>query len=256
MSEPDFIQAQRRFAAHLRDPERNAAPADVEDRRLAVYRDLFFSNINNFLTNGFPVLHGLLSPERWQRLVRDFFHDHASASPYFVDIPAEFVTWLTEAFQPDAQDPPFMTELAHYEWMELVVDVAREEIPDTGFNSGGDLLQGAPLISPLVCVLAYRWPVHRISSEFQPAEPLEAPVWLLIYRDRADSVQFMEINAVTARLLELLQQDEMLTGRRVLELIADELPGADRDQVLAFGAETLERLRERDIILGTRLDAV
>lgn len=256
MSEPDFIRAQREFAAHLRDPERHAAPADVEDRRLAVYRELFFNNIDSFLSNGFPVLHSLLPAQRWQRLVRDFFRDHASSSPYFVEIPQEFVSWLAESFTPEEGDPPFMLELAHYEWMELVLDVSREEIPATGFNPGGDLLQGSPMISPLSCVLSYHYPVHLIGESFQPREPLEQPVWLLVYRDRADRVQFMEINAVTARLLELLRADEMQTGEAALERIAGELSGADREQVLRFGADTLRRLRERDIVLGTRLDPV
>lgn len=256
MSEPEFIRAQRAFAAHLRDPERHPAPADVEDRRLQIYRDLFFNNVNNFISNGFPVLKSLLSASRWQRLVRDFFRDHGAESPYFVDIPREFVTWLSEAFEPEEGDPPFLLELAHYEWMELVLDVSREEIPRTGFNSDGDLLQGAPLLSPLVCVLSYSYPVHRIGPSFQPEVPGEQPVWLLVYRDGGYRVQFMEINAVTARLLTLMQEDGRRTGRALLEQIAGELPGADRHQVLHFGAETLARLRERDIVLGTRLDAL
>lgn len=253
MNEPDFIKAQRAFAAHLRDPERHRAPEDVEERRLRIYRDLFFSNIENFLSSGFPVLHALLPTARWQRLVRDFYRDHASQSPYFVEIPREFVAWLAEEFVPEEGDPPFMLELAHYEWMELVLDVSREELPASGFHPQGDLLAGVPLLSPLVCVLSYRYPVHRIGDSYQPAEPLPQPVWLLIYRDVDDQVQFMEINAVTARLVELLRQDDMKTGKMLLEQIAGELPAMDTEQVIRFGADTLERLRQRDIILGTRL---
>ncbi|HKX55116.1 MAG TPA: putative DNA-binding domain-containing protein, partial [Xanthomonadales bacterium] len=35
------------FAAHIRNPAVAPAPADVEDRRMQIYRDLFFNNICN-----------------------------------------------------------------------------------------------------------------------------------------------------------------------------------------------------------------
>ena len=37
----DFRDIQYAFARHIRDPENNPAPVDAEDRRLAIYRDLF-----------------------------------------------------------------------------------------------------------------------------------------------------------------------------------------------------------------------
>ena len=45
MSAPDFRQVQREFAAHLRDPANNPAPGNIEERRLAIYRELFFNNV-------------------------------------------------------------------------------------------------------------------------------------------------------------------------------------------------------------------
>ena len=95
MSEPEFQRLQRSFAAHLRDPERHPAPSGIEERRLTVYRQLFFNNINGFLEKGFPVLHSLYDEAGWRRLVRTFFDQHACASPYFLDIPEEFVTFLS-----------------------------------------------------------------------------------------------------------------------------------------------------------------
>ena len=47
---PEFQQKQYAFAAHIRDPENNPAPSGVEDRRMAIYRELFFNNLHNRLT--------------------------------------------------------------------------------------------------------------------------------------------------------------------------------------------------------------
>ena len=41
-----FQQTQYQFAAYIRDPEHQAIPDQIESRRMAIYRDLFFNNIN------------------------------------------------------------------------------------------------------------------------------------------------------------------------------------------------------------------
>ena len=54
-----FIEVQQQFMAHIRDPAHNAKPADVEERRMAIYRDLFFNNVDGFVSSAFPVLKSL-----------------------------------------------------------------------------------------------------------------------------------------------------------------------------------------------------
>ena len=114
---------QSEFAAHIRDPETNPAPADIETRRMAIYNELFFNNVSNFLAGHFPILCQTLSEERWALLVRDYFRDHRSHSPLFPDMPGEFLQYLAEEREKGQQsdpeqDLPFMAELAHYEWVE------------------------------------------------------------------------------------------------------------------------------------------
>ena len=46
---PDFQRKQYEFAAHIRDPDRVPAPKGIEDRRMGVYRHLFFNNLRNLL---------------------------------------------------------------------------------------------------------------------------------------------------------------------------------------------------------------
>ena len=77
MSEADFQRLQRAFAGHLRNPDTRPAPQGIEERRLEIYRNLLFNNVNGFIEQGFPVLFSLLDAERWQRLVRGFFEFHA-----------------------------------------------------------------------------------------------------------------------------------------------------------------------------------
>lgn len=247
-------QLQREFAAHLRDPARHPAPAGIEERRLQVYRELFFNNVAGLLAGTFPVLHALLGPERWQRLARDFYREYRCHTPLFLEVPREFVDYLgTERGERD-NDPPFLAELAHYEWVELALAIEEQDLASVAVDPDGDLLAGIPVLSPLAWPLAYRFPVHRLGPEFQPAAPPPEPSFYIARRGRDEQVEFLQANAVMLRLVERLQQHSDLTGAAQLDALADELPQLDRATVLAGGASALHELRAADVVLGTRPD--
>jgi uncharacterized protein len=251
---PRFKRVQLDFAAHLRDPARNPPPMGIEDRRLQVYRELFYNNVENFIASGFPVLRTLFNDAGWHALVRDYFSRHRSHTPFFHGIGKEFLDYLqNERGQPPG-DPPFMLELAHYEWVEMALGISEADIGGLACNAEGDLLAGVPVVSPLAWSLAYQYPVHQISPQNRPLAPGAQPTYIVVYRDRRDHVGFLEINAVTARLLQLIEAEPARTGREQLEAIARELQHPQPEVVIQAGREMLESLRQRDIILGTRGD--
>ncbi len=250
---PDFQRVQYAFSAHVRDPEANAPPADLEDRRMAIYRNLFYNNIQGFLASGFPVLRKLYSDDAWHRMARDFFAHHKSHTPYFPEISQEFLKYLQEERDPQPEDPPFLAELAHYEWVELALSVSEDEPDWEKIDPDGDLLQGCPALSPLAWLLSYHYPVHRISPEFRPDKCGEQPIYLLVYRDAQDKLDFMELNPVTARLVILMRDLPERTGHELLKQIADELDHQQPEQVIQGGVQTLAQLHEFGVVLGTRL---
>lgn len=247
-----FQKLQYQFCAHIRDPQKNPAPAGIEQRRLKIYRDLFYNNVEDCLANAFPVLRSLSSDEVWHRRVRDFFSRHECHEPQFHKVAEEFLQFLDQERGANVDDPPFLRELCHYEWVELELSVSPLELTPKLADPNGDLLEGRPLVSPLAWALAYEWPVQKIGPGFQPAAPGPQPTYLIVNRNRADEVKFMEVNAVTARLMELLQKDKRSSGRRLLGRIARELKHPQPEAVIAAGAEILNGLRARDILLGTR----
>lgn len=246
---------QKAFAAHIRDPGRAPRPAGVEDRRMAIYRDLFFNNINGFLSSNFPVLRKLYEDDLWQALVRDFFAHHKAHTPLFPELPREFLRYLQDVRGVRDTDPPFLQELAHYEWVELALGLDEREIDDLPHDADGDLLAGVPVLSPLAWPLTYQFPVHRIRPEFRPSEPPGASSHLLVYRDRSDRVRFMELNPVTARLVALLKDNESASGLECLERIAAELSHPRPRTIVEAGRRVLDDLHRRDVIPGTRVNA-
>lgn len=248
---PDFQQKQYAFAAHIRDPETNAPPAEVEDRRMAIYRELFFNNLLSLLSSTYPVLTRLHSSERWRALIREFMVRHQAQTPYFLEIPQEFLRFLETEHRSSDDDFPFLQELAHYEWVELALSVAEDENDFSTIDPDGDLLDGVPVKSALAWTLTYQFPVHRISREYQPREPGEQPTYLAIFRKADDELGFMELNPVTARLLELIDNNaDLAAGRSLLLQLADEMNYPNPDDLLTHGAATMEQMRQSEILLG------
>lgn len=253
MKRPAFQQLQYRFAAHLRDPERRRAPAGIEARRLRIYTELFYNNVQGFIASAFPVLRRITPDDRWHALVRDFYARHESHEPLFHKLAGEFLVYLGRRRRRGAArgDWPFLQELAHYEWVELALTIAQTDLTPELADPNGDLLEGVPVVSPLAWSLEYRYPVHRIGPGFLPREPPAQPTHLIVYRNRQDEIKFMEANAVTARLMQLLQARARASGRAQLVRLARELKHPQA-AVVAQGAAILAGLRERDIVLGTK----
>ena len=249
----DFQDMQYAFAAHLRDPENVAAPGGIEDRRMAIYRKLFFNNLNNLLGTMFPVLRKIHSDKKWRRMIRLFMQQHQAETPYFLQLPEEFLLFLQNEFEPDPDDFAFLQELAHYEYAELALSVSTEENDVTGVDPDGDLLKSTPVKSNLVWAYAYTYPVHRISPSYLPDSPAEQPVYLAVYRRRDDKVRFLELNAVTAALLDAIDNnDDNRSGEELLRALAETIQYTDVDALIGHGAAALEEMRQLEILLGTR----
>lgn len=252
-SAPERLRAlQHAFAGHIRDPERVEAPPGIEERRMKIYRELFFENINKFISRSYPVLRRLYADDDWDRLIREFFIEHRCQTPLFPELPREFLRYLTETRQAREDDPPFLLELAHYEWIELALKLDERSIEDVEADSEGDLLEGAPVFSPLAWPLSYRFPVHRIRPDFQPEEAPPEATHLLVYRRRDDTVRFMRLNAVSRLLIAEMQERAASTGREMLEAVAAAIGHRDPPSVVAAGAQLLADWRNKDIVLGTR----
>lgn len=249
---PEATRAlQYRFAAHLRDPENIPAPDGIEDRRLQVYRELFFNNVASLLAANFPVIRKLHDEASWRRLVRDFYREHPARTPLFHEIGGEFVAYLEARAERGAEDAPFLPELAHYEYAETRLALDEREAADVPHDPAGDPLAGVPVVSPLAWLLQYRWPVQRIGPDFRPDAPPAEPTLILLLRNADDRVEFHALDPLGALLFARLQANERCSGHECLDALLAEHAGAApglRDAGIAL----LRALRERGAILGTR----
>lgn len=246
----DAFAAQRALTSHIRDPQ-SPPPDGIEERRLRVYRELFYNNVEGVLAGNFPVMRRTLGAEAWNALVRGFVREHASRTPLFTELAREFLRYLASRTERGEADPPWLGELAHYEWVELALQISEARTADVPHEPDGGLLDGRPALSPLAWPLAYGWPVHRIGPDSVPDSPPAIPTLLLVQRAADGSVRFSELSPLAYRLLARIEESPELDGRAQLDALAQEAGADDVETFVAHGAAMLEQFRRDGVLLGT-----
>ena len=243
----EFQRFQHAFTSHIRNPRVNPCPPGIEAGRMQIYQRLVYQNLEGFLLTCFPVLRKVLGARRWSRLVRGFLAGHHSHSPFFRQIPEEFLQFLQNDGALPATFPEYVLELAHYEWIELVLATSTDTPEWEVIDPTGSLLEQRPILNPVLANLRYDWPVHRIAPRVRVSA---AETYLLVFRDAGDLVQFTEINAFTSRLIHLLESAEH-TGRTALEIIIKEARHPSAEAVIQGGFKIMHDLQARGALLGT-----
>lgn len=233
------------FAAYIRQPQDNPLPLGVKPERMAVYRELFFNNVTGFLSANFPVLHQIMGEAAWQQLAQDFFATHRCQTPYFSDISEEFLHYLQNERQCTA-DLPFMVELAHYEWVEMALAIAQGTLRLCPVDN---LVDSSLALSNFACVLAYQFPVHRLSPQYIPLTVPVQPTFLVVYRDVNEDVQFLDITLLTYQLLQLIQETPRQRVQDYLTQLLALFPAVDEAALRRHGEAILSDFALRGVVV-------
>ncbi|MDG6773730.1 putative DNA-binding domain-containing protein [Thiomicrorhabdus sp. ZW0627] len=247
IAQPHFQKLQQQFAEHIRNPEKPYAPKgeqQIEPRRLEVYESLFFNNVEGFFNSLFPVTSAVLGEDRWQQLMREYMIKHRARTPLFHRLGEEFLAFLNDSYEPQQQDPTFLLELAHYEWVELALGISPEEADSNPTGLKADLQQAYQL-SPVAWPLVYDWPVQQISVDYQPETAPEQVTTLLVFRNADDRVEFMEIAPLLYQWLTALNEAD--SARAALMPLTAELE-LDEAALEQFAVQTLQQLIDLNII--------
>jgi hypothetical protein len=246
---PLFQQQQRQFLHYLRQPQVAQLPAGFTAERLAVYADLLYNKFDESLAACFPVIHRILPPADWRALLLDFIAEHRCLTPYYRQIPDEFVQYLQQE-RDCADDLPFLAELAHFEWIELQLLIAESEPITIKPLTSEQLLSGVPVFTPVMQLLHYQWPVQNIGPHALPTEPPATTTHILGFRDSDDQVRFIALSPATAGLIELLNNG--LTGQQALQAMRGELTHAQFTELTGFGLSILTDLHRQGAIVDVR----
>ncbi|MSR14455.1 MAG: DUF2063 domain-containing protein [Gammaproteobacteria bacterium] len=248
---PAFIRAQHELTRHLRDPTTYSRPPALPEPRVAVYRKAVIHNIERFMADNFPRIKEILDPGIWESMIRDYFIRHRANTPTFAKLPQEFLDYLRVERQTQS-DPPFLYELAHFDWLENVIATDERRIDLTGTDVNGALLDDEIAVNPIHRVEVYRFPILALGPQYQPALPPTAPTNIVAFRDAEHRYAVLELNAVALQLFTTIKEQPRIRARTVLLGIAAGLGHPTPEAVIAGGLDILSRMRQRGLILGTQ----
>lgn len=247
-----FQQIQQQFMAHIQNPEQQPGLAQIEDRRLAIYRDLFFNNVLSFVSSAYPVLCSLYTADAWRKIVRQFFANYSCSSPYFLHISEHFLQFIQQQYQCSDCDPIFMLELAHYEWSELYLST-KCQLNQVEYLTEEQVIDTPLQLSELSLLLSYPYPVHLISKQQQPTTASDN-LFYLLYRDNNDEVKFILINQLTALLLQKIQQNAGIKADSLLLQLTEQLPQINSQQLKQGAIAILQQFAAKGVIQAFQMD--
>ncbi len=243
---PRFQKEQYAFTASIRQPTGQFYPSNKAPYRMEVYQKLLFNNIKSLVSACFPILTSLVDDDYWTEIIYAFLQRHRALTPYFHKIPEEFIDFLQQEWPITLTAPPFLMELAHYEWVELALDLSNDDISSLNFSAEQAFLHTHYQISPLAWSLRYNFSVHKIGLDYIPIAKETTATHIVVYRNSDDKVEFMLLNTVTAKLLEIFSSP--CEGKVALVKIATELAYAEPDKILANGLDIIKQLVDANII--------
>ncbi len=242
---------QESYSTYLRTPTGDC-PTGIPARRSQVYEELVFNNTSGFIDKCFPVAKSILDAEQWLHLIKLFFKEWSCHTPYFSKIPHEFVEYINDGPSVDASIhpegiPDWLGSLLHYEWIELEVELSTKNVAiATSADTPEALLTTEVMSNPTLMNLQYDWPVHNISPDSVPSNPILT--LLLVYRTAAHTVEFMEVNALTAALLQIIDaQPGPVTS--ILGELTELVPSINQEQAIQFGLPLINNLLQSQILL-------
>lgn len=183
------------FSDYLRTAQRPLSKTATEK----IYHRLLRANLQELFANIYPRLMAQLGEEQWAFLLDQFLIKHKAHTPYFYQVPDEFLSflWHNKALY---SQWPWLWALAHFEWMELVATVADEALPK--------LDAGCIRASPLAYYCQYAYAVYPLDKEYTPLALRAQPWQGIVYRNSAHEVQWFALEAWSALVFTIIQQQQ------------------------------------------------
>lgn len=236
-----FQKNQLAFTHYLR-----TSTAFPEKRNISIYRDLVYKRISGLIGDSFPITKNIIADDEWQAMIRDFIAKHRSQTPYFLEICQEFLVYLMNERQPLESDHNILLELAHFEWIQLALDVADTDMLEQHSSTPTENVEWQA--SPLAAGLTYSYPVHLADECYIPNTA--QPVHIIAYRDRSDTVNTLITDAFNLRVFQLLQENRNINCFQLHEVISRELSNHHITITPSKLLSVISELAQREIVFA------
>ncbi len=219
--------SQKRLTNWVRTGKESGVPGATSNG-LKQYRRLFRNNINNSLSQAYPISFEVLSDEEWSTLVDEFFEKHDAKTPHIWKLPFEFYQFVKANNFSEKFNYPFLNDLVHFEWLEIEVYTMPNEYPQPYVKSG-DILNNVLEVNPEYRLTQLEYPVHMYAAKESVNH--KGDYFLLTYREpKTFDVKFMNLDPLHVLFFEKVA-NENLTANQIIDFIIDQNNSIPRDKL-------------------------
>jgi uncharacterized protein len=229
------------------DARERAGMLSAGSKRLLAYHEMVHGRLFKAIRTFIGGAADRLGHDRLRADVDAWIADPGPKTPYFLEIPAEFLGWAQPRWEADSSLAPWVAELAAH---QVLIRTIRNDPREIGEPTG----KGLDLDAPVACngtvrVVRYRWAVHRLPKRLGPEqEPAHEPAIVIAYRGPDHQPSFVDIKPRSAHMLEQLLAGASL--RAALFGACEAMGETLDDAILSVTAVTLADLFERHVLLG------
>lgn len=236
------LDYQNRFVKYIRNPIVENRVIGVDLERVSVYTEIVFNNIYETISATFPISIKMLGSKKWKKLIRGFMVDYHCLTPYFKELPYEFIKYLKLNKK---RLPLHIIDLMHYEWLELFIYMHEDIIVNK--SSSVDFFNEIIVLNPILVLGRYDFAVHKMYSD---APIIKTPTNMIVYRKIDLSVGFIEVNELVSVMIGSLMEGKV-TGLELIDLLCVGMGDIQKNQYKGFIGDLFLSLYEQGVILGT-----
>ncbi|OSI11140.1 HvfC family RiPP maturation protein [Neisseria zoodegmatis] len=206
---------QAQLADHVRDPSK-PAPEGIEPERLAIYTRLVRNNLRSFLDLCFSDSSRFADAGLWQDLQHRFLIEARPESPFFNDIPAQFLDYVRSK-EGAERLPDNVLEMMDFETALLHAETAVQPVSDGLWNE-------TAVISWAPAARLAHYNCNFVASDLASIE--DEPSIVLTWRNRDNEVYYRQVEGADLFLLEHFSRQSD-TFENVLNSLNSILAGQD-----------------------------
>ncbi len=223
---------------------------NINEKRIPIYHNMIFSNIEKYLKYAYPITYDLLSKKQWDQLTYEFVTEHDCTTAAFRKMPKELCIFVKKRNYAKEFQIPYLDDLLLFEWLEIEV----HQMPDQTFEKHrviGDVLKDQLLLNPEFILYRFSYPVFK--KHPLPKETNAGSYPLFIYRHPDTlNVHFISLSPFFATVIQELTQKSS-SGKAVLKKVLKAHPIADENKVFSTGKAFFESLLKERAIYGFQL---
>lgn len=234
---------------HLPDDQREELRAQVA--HAAIYRELIHSGLRDAIEIAMPRTVARLGPVFDEHFLK-FLRERGPRTHYLRDVATEFLHFCEPLWAGDGRVPPWATDLARHE--SLQIEVASAVHAPRSVREEALELELPVRFTASCRLMHYRYAVHRLVAAIEDrTEPTLTQIALFVYRSLEHDVRYLELSPLAAAILQ-----KLLPGRQTLRSALAEAcseHGVSLDELQLRGtAELLADLAERGALLGHKAE--